>query len=52
MSKKTVKTLLSLFIAAVFLVSACGAIEGPEIWLYASVICIALIAYSLYGSKK
>ncbi|MBQ4278001.1 MAG: hypothetical protein II750_07900 [Bacteroidaceae bacterium] len=47
--KKLIKTLLSFVLAAVFLVSACGSIEGPEIWLYASVICLALIGYTVVG---
>ena len=47
--KKLIKTMLSFVLAAVFLVSACGSIEGPEIWLYASVICLALIGYSVVG---
>jgi len=38
--------MLSFVLAAVFLVSACGSIEGPEIWIYASIICVALIGYT------
>jgi hypothetical protein len=49
MLKKYVKTILSFILAAVFLVSACGSIEGPEIWIYASIIGVALIAYAVYG---
>ncbi len=49
MLKKYVKTILSFILAAVFLVSACGSIEGPEIWIYASIIGVALIAYAIYG---
>lgn len=47
MMKKLIKTLLSFVMAAVFLVSACGSIEGPEIWIYASVICLALVGYTI-----
>lgn len=49
MAKKLIKTILSFILAAVFLVSACGSIEGPEIWIYASVICAALLAYTIYS---
>lgn len=49
MAKKLIKTILSFILAAVFLVSACGSIEGPEIWIYASVICVALLAYTVYS---
>lgn len=46
MLKKYVKTLLSFILAIVYLVSACGSIEGPEIWIYASIIALALIGYA------
>jgi len=49
MLKKYVKTILSFVLAAVFLVSACGSIEGPEIWIYASIIGVALIGYAAYS---
>lgn len=49
MLKKIVKTILSFILAAVFLVSACGSIEGPEIWIYASIICLALIGYAIFS---
>ena len=49
MLKTAVKTILSFVLMAVFLISACGSIEGPEIWIYASVICLALITYSVVG---
>lgn len=49
-SKKiVVKAILSFVLAAVFLVSACGSIEGPEIWIYASIIAVALIVYAIYS---
>lgn len=46
MLKKYIKTMLSFILAGVYLVSACGSIEGPEIWIYASVIVLALIGYA------
>ncbi len=47
--KQLIKTLLSFILAAVFLISACGSIEGPEIWIYASVIALALVGYTIVG---
>ncbi|MBQ7687417.1 MAG: hypothetical protein IJT28_09360 [Bacteroidaceae bacterium] len=49
LKKNVVKTILSFVLAAVFLVSACGSIEGPEIWIYASIIGVALIGYAVYS---
>jgi len=49
LNKNVVKTILSFVLAAVFLISACGSIEGPEIWLYASIIAVALIGYAAYS---
>ena len=51
LKKNVVKTILSFVLAAVFLVSACGSIEGPEIWIYASIIGVALIGYAVYSSS-
>lgn len=56
MLKKYIKTILSFILTVVYLVSACGSIEGPEIWLYAGVICLSLIGYACfsfyYDTKK
>ena len=47
--KFVVKTILSFILAAVFLVSACTSIQGPEIWIYATIIGVALIVYTVYS---
>ena len=47
MLKKYIKTLLSFILTLVYLVSACGSIEGPEIWIYATVIFLALVSYAI-----
>lgn len=47
MLKKYIKTLLSFILTLVYLVSACGSIEGPEIWIYATVILLALVSYAI-----
>lgn len=47
MLKKYIKTLLSFILTLVYLVSACGSIEGPEIWIYATIILMALVGYAI-----
>ncbi|MBO4451284.1 MAG: hypothetical protein J5770_02585 [Bacteroidaceae bacterium] len=47
--KFVVKTILSFILAAVFLVSASTSIQGPEIWIYATIIGVALIGYTVYS---
>lgn len=50
--KKRYKTIISFIIAVNFLVSACGSIEGPEIWIYASVITVSLLGYSFVNVHR